>query len=123
MASKLVLAELRCHVLKRPHKKGSSNTNSNNPGSVASREPVFTLALDPAIPKVNPSKNQKGKKTMKGKNIVQVDPDDSTTLEGKSEFYGLAKDFPYPEFMDKELMTPTLLKHLQSNDDSLAYKF
>ena len=35
----------------------------------------------------------------------------------------LAKDFPYLEFMDKELMIPVLLEQLRGDDDSLVEKF
>lgn len=59
----------------------------------------------------------------KEKKVIQADIEDSPTLEGKLEVSVLAKDFPYPEFMDKELMTPILLEQLQGDDEHLAKKF
>ena len=45
-------------------------------------------------------------------------------MEGKSKISVAAKDFPYVEFMDKELMTLALLEQLRGgDDDSLVEKF
>ena len=35
----------------------------------------------------------------------------------------LAKDFPYSELMDNELMTPALLEQLRGDDDNLEENF
>ena len=35
----------------------------------------------------------------------------------------MAKDFPYPEFMDKELMTSAYLVQLRGDDEDLVEKF
>ena len=35
----------------------------------------------------------------------------------------MEKEFPYPEFMDKELMVPTLLERLEGDDENLVAKF
>ena len=35
----------------------------------------------------------------------------------------MEKEFPYPEFMDMELMVPTLLERLEGDDKNLAAKF
>ena len=35
----------------------------------------------------------------------------------------MTKDFPYPEFMDKELMTPATLERLEGDEDDLVAKF
>ena len=35
----------------------------------------------------------------------------------------MAKDFPYLQFMDKELMTSTCLEQLRGDEDSLVEKF
>ena len=83
---------------------------------------MFTSALNSVAPKAFPSE-KRGKKAVKEKNVIQAAPEGSSTLEGKLETYVLAKDFLYLEFIDKELMTPTLLKHLRVNDDNLADKF
>ena len=61
---------------------------------------------------IHPPKKQKRKKVAKEKKVIQVDPKNSITLEGKSEISMLANDFLYSEFMDKELMTPAILKQL-----------
>lgn len=57
------------------------------------------------------------------KKVTQVDLEDFPTLEDNSEVNVLAKDFPYPQFMDKELMTPSYLKQLRGDEDSLVDKF
>lgn len=48
----------------------------------------------------------------KEKKIIQLDPEDSPTMENKLEINVLVKNFPYLVFMDKELMTPTCLEQL-----------
>ena len=48
----------------------------------------------------------------KEKKIIQLDPEDSPTVENKLEINVLVKNFPYLVFMDKELMTPTCLEQL-----------
>ena len=106
MAPKSALAKLRCRILKRPLRGDESNSLK----SVDSEEPVFKLALDASAPKIHPPKMQKRKKVVKEKKVIQIDDEGSLTLEGKSEISVLAKDFFYPEFMDKELMTPTLIE-------------
>ena len=35
----------------------------------------------------------------------------------------MEKEFPYPEFMDRELMVPALLERLEGDDENLAAKF
>ena len=35
----------------------------------------------------------------------------------------MEKEFPYPEFMDRELMVPALLEYLEGNDKNLETKF
>lgn len=44
-------------------------------------------------------------------------------MESKSEINVLANNFPYPELMDKELMTPAYLEQLRGDDDGLVEKF
>ena len=55
--------------------------------------------------------------------MVQLDADAnvSSTL-GKSELNILAKDFPYKEFMDQELMAPTTLVAFHGDEDDLVEK-
>ena len=74
MAPKSALDTLRRHILKRPH--GDINQNLEPKGS---REPKFSFAPEPSIPKVQPSKTaaevqpsekHKGKKATK--EIIQV---------------------------------------------------
>ena len=55
----------------------------------------------------------------KEKKIIQVDLKVSPTLEAKTKMNILAEDFPYPEFMDKDLMPPTCLEQLWGDEDSL----
>lgn len=69
-------------------------------------------------------KKQKGKKVAKDKRIVQVDLIDHTPiLENKSKANVMAKDFPNPEFMDKELMNPAALERLKGDEEDLVSKF
>ena len=69
-----------------------------------------------------PLKKQKLKKAAKEKAVV-------TNLEGlalskeRSEIHVMDKDFPYLDCIDKELMIPALLKHLEGDDENLAAKF
>ena len=84
---------------------------------------VFTSTLNTSTPKVDFPKKQKGKGVAKRKKVIQVDLEDSPNLEGKSEISVLAKDFPYPKFMDKELMIPALFEQLWGDDDGLTDKF
>ena len=119
MASKLALVELRPRILKRL----LEGDKSNSPRSMGSGDQVFTSAFDTFALKIHPPKKQKGKKIAKEKKIIQVDPEDSPNLEGKSEISVLAKDFPYPEFMDKKVMIPALLEQLRGDDDGLIEKF
>ena len=69
MASKSVLAEFQCRILKRPHE----GDGSNGPKSVGSGELVFTLAPNEAAPGVQPSKKHKSKKVAK-ENTIIIDP-------------------------------------------------
>ena len=73
MASKSVLAKLRHCILKRSFEGVIVRVTASGP--VGSEEPVFTLAPNFAAPEVNPSKKQKGKKTVKEKSVIQVDPE------------------------------------------------
>ena len=85
--------------------------------------PVSTLAPETTALEVHPPKKQKGKRVAKEKKVIQIYLEASSTFERKSEINVLAKDFPYPEFMDKELMTPTLLEQLRGDDSGLVEKF
>ena len=59
----------------------------------------------------------------KPKEVIEVKADVVSTLGDKSKLNILAKGFPYSQFMDKELMTPTCLKQLRGDEDSLLDKF
>ena len=113
-----VLAEFCCHALKRP----LEGDGSNSPTSHGSGEPVVTTAPDTSTTEVNPSKKQKGKKVVKEKTVV-IDPKDPPTSKERSEYHVMEKEFPYPEFMDRELMVPTLLERLEGDDENLEAKF
>ena len=69
------------------------------------------LLSTPLLLGLSLQRNKKEKKAVKEKTVIQVDLKDPPTLEGKSYIYVIAKDFPYPEFVEYELMTSTLLKH------------
>ena len=115
MAPKSMMGNSRYHFLKRPHERNGSNS----PGSTDSKDWKFTFVLWSSIPKVQPQKKQKGKKTSRGKEVVQVDANISSTLVRKSELNILTKDFMYQEFMNQVLMTPTTL---EANEDHLVEK-
>ena len=74
-------------------------------------------------PEIQPLKWQKGKKAAKEKKVIQADLTSAPALEAKSEVNVMTKDFPYPEFMDKELMTPATLERLEGDEDDLVAKF
>ena len=59
----------------------------------------------------------------KEKKITQVDAEDASTFENRSEDNVLARDFPYPEFMDKALVTSAVLEQIKSDDDGIADRF
>lgn len=59
----------------------------------------------------------------KEKKIIQVDPEDTPTLENKSEISISAKNFPYLEFINKELVTLVIFEQLQGNDDGVVDMF
>ena len=119
MAPNSALAELRRCSLK----KLLGGNESNSTRFMGSGDPVFKSTLNASAPKVPSPKKQKRKKVAKEKKIIQVDLEDTPTLEGKLDISVLAKDFPYPEFMDRELMTPALLEQLWADDDGLEEKF
>ena len=105
---KSVLAEFRFRALKRTRE----GDGSNNPASHGSSEPVFIAAPDSSVPEANLSKKQKGKKVAKEKAVV-INPKDPPTSKERSEYHVTEKEFPYPKFMDRELMVPALLEHLE----------
>ena len=115
---KPVLAEFRCRALKRP----LEGDGSNSPVSRGSGEPIFTAAPDTSATEVNPSKKQKGKKVVKEKTVV-IDPEDAPNSKERSEYHMIEKEFPYPEFMDRELMVLALLERLKGDSENLAAKF
>ena len=49
----------------------------------------------------------------KEKTIV-IDPEEPLTSKERSEYHVMKKEFPYPEFMDRELMVPALLEVLKA---------
>ena len=115
---KSILAEFRHRALKRPWEgDGSSSLASHR-----SSEPIFTATPDTSVPEVNLSKKQKGKKAAEEKTIV-IDPEDPPTSKEKLEYHVMEKEFPYLEFMDRELMVPALLERLEGDDENLAAKF
>ena len=114
---KSILAEFSPRALKRP----LEGDGSNSPASRGLGELVFTTAPDTSTTEVNPSKKQKGKKVVKEK-IVIIDPEDPLTSKERSKYHVMEKEFPYPEFMDRELMVPALLEHLEGNNENLAAK-
>ena len=59
----------------------------------------------------------------KEKKIIQVDVEDVLTLENRSEDNVLAKNFLYPKFMDKALVTPVVLEQIQGDDDDIVDRF
>ena len=83
----------------------------------------FSTAPESSIPEVQPSKKQKGNKVAKEKRDVQVDLVDTPTLENRLKVNVMTKAFPYSEFMDKELMTPTTLEGLEGDKEDLLTKF
>ena len=89
--------------------------------SRGSGEPVFTTTPDTSTIEVNPSKKQKGKKVVKEKTVV-IDPEDPLISKERSKYHVMEKEFPYSEFMDRELMVPALLERLEGNDENLAAK-
>ena len=119
MAPKSALVKLRRHILKRL----LEGDRSNSPKFMGFGESVFKLALNASAPEIHHPKKQERKRLAKEKKIIQIDLEDSPTLGGKSEINVLAKDFPYSEFMDKELMTLAYLEQLQDDDNGLAEKF
>ena len=80
------------------------------------------MTLRSPTPKIQPLKRQKGNKAEE-KKVVQADLTGASALEAKSEVNVMTKDFPYPEFMDKELMTPAALERLEGDEDDLVAKF
>ena len=54
---------------------------------------------------------------------VVIDLEDPPTSKERSEYHVMEKEFPYPEFMDRELMVPALLERLKGDDENLAAKF
>ena len=124
MAPKSSLDTLRHRILKRPH--GDVN---QNPGSKASREPKFSSALELSVPEVeplktavevHPSKKQKGKKARK--EVIRVDVEDNQPSR-RPEDNVLDRSFPYPEFMDKSLVTSAVLDQIGNDPDSIVDKF
>ena len=115
---KSILAEFRRRGLKRPLEGDESNSSASR----RSGEPIFTTAPDTSATEVNLSKKQKGKKVAKEK-IVVIDPKDPLISKEMSEYHVMEKEFPYPEFMDRELMVPALLEHLEGDNENLAAKF
>ena len=103
----------------KPHEEDENKS----PGSRGSGGLKFFAVLKSSAPKVQPLKKQKGKKVAKEKRIVQVDLVDTPTLENKSKANVKAKYFPYPEFMDKELMTPAARERLEGDEEDLVAKF
>ena len=115
---KSALAKFRCRTLKRP----LEGDRSNSPASHGLSEPIFTTTPNTTVPKVNLSKNQKGKKAAKEKTVI-IDLEDPLTSKERSEYHVMEKEFPYPEFMNRELMVPALLECLEGDDENLAAKF
>ena len=118
MALKPTLAEFRRRMLNRPRE----GDRSSSPKSVGSGEPVFTPASDEAAPVVHPLKKQKSKKAAKEKAMV-TDLEGLPSLKERLDIHVIDKDFPYPDFMDKELIVPALLGCLEGDDENLAAKF
>ena len=115
---KSILAEFRRHGLKRPLKGDESSSRA----SYGSGEPVFTAAPDIFIPEVNPSKKQKGKKVAKEKTII-TDPEDPPTSKERLEYHMMEKEFPYPKFMDRNLIILAVLERLEGDDENLEANF
>ena len=86
-------------------------------------EPRFLIASESSILETRLQKKQKGKITIsKEKEIIQVGTEASPTSKGRSEVNVLAKDFPYPQFMDNELMSLACLEQLKGDEDDLVDK-
>ena len=64
-------------------------------------------------------KKQKWKKV----EVIQLESKVPLTSEANLELNILAKIFSYPQFMDKELMTPVCLEQLWGDEDDLEEKF
>ena len=60
---------------------------------------------------------------MIAKEVIRVDTDDAPTLESRPEDNVLTRDFPYPEFMDKALVTSAVLNQIGGDDDSIVDRF
>ena len=79
---------------------------------MASKDPVFISVLDTSAWEVHPPKKQKGEE---GGQKEETYPGWSwglSNLGGKLKIDVMAKDFPYPDFMNKELMIPVSLEKL-----------
>ena len=126
MALKSALTVLQSRILnKRLHEgEGSKSLESGGSGNLK-----FSLAPEPSGPEpstleVQPLKKQKGKKVvMVTKEVIRVDADDAPTLENRPEDNILARKFPYPEFMDKAVVTSAVLDQIRGDDDSIMDRF
>ena len=124
MAPKSALDTLRHRILKRPH-----NNVNQNPRPEGSREPKFSSAPEASAPKVEPAKTtvevqplkkQKGKKAVQ--EVIRVDIEDNQP-SGKSEDNVLDGAFPYPEFMEKSLVTSAVLDQIENDLDGAVDRF
>ena len=124
MVPKSALDTLWHRILKRPY--GDVNQNPEPEGS---REPKFSSTPEASAPEVEPSKTaaevqpskkQKGKKA--AKEVIQVDIEDNQP-SGRLEDNVFDRTFPYPEFMDKSLVTPTVLDQIRNDPDGFVDRF
>ena len=115
MAPKSAMVEFRLCLLKRPHEANGSD----NSGLASSEE----LKISPTLGSSALEGKITGKKEAKAEGAIQLDFEVPLTSKAKSKLHMLAKNFAYPQFMDKELMAPACLEQLQGNEDDLVEKF
>ena len=126
MAPKSILDTLRhCILNKRPHGDVNQSLGPGGSGdskfSSASEFSVPKVQYSKIAPEVQPSKKQKGKKI--AKEVIRVDIEDNPSLVERPKDNILAKTFSFPEFMDKTLVTPTVLDQIEGDHDGLVDRF